>query len=315
MISATTSSLRVSVVMSVYNGATHLRRAVESVLEQSWTEFELIVVDDGSSDDSPAIMESYRQRDPRVKIITQPNAGLTRALIRGCAAARGEFIARHDADDWSEPSRLADQVAVLESDRDVGFVSCATQYVGPHDEPLEIVARTDAPAEATRKLLDERQGPPAHGSVMFRRDLYESVGGYRAEFYFGQDSDLWMRMAERASIAYLPQCLYRARRDPNSVSGRMGELQHAFGELGQQCRAARRDGMSEDVPLNAARQLCETVPSVRQGTGSGRSTMAYLIGTTLRQQGDRRARTYFWQAITLNPWNWRAWLRWLAVWS
>jgi glycosyltransferase involved in cell wall biosynthesis len=305
---------RVSIVMSVYNGAAHLPAALDSILAQTWTDFELIIVDDGSTDQSSEILKKYSQRDPRIRVISQANTGLTLALIRGCQESRGEFMARHDADDWSEPTRLAAQVEILDQQPQIGFVSCATQYVGPQGEPLEIVTRCDDPAVATRKLLDERQGPPAHGSVMFRRALYESVGGYRPEFYFGQDSDLWMRMAERAPIAYVPTCLYSARRDPNSVSGRMSELQHTFGELGQQCRAARRAGESETKHLFAAEKLCKTIPQARHGSSTGRSTMAYLIGTTLKQQGDRRARGYFWQAITLNPWNWRAWCRLLTVW-
>ncbi len=306
-----TATPRVSVVMSVYNGATHLPRAVDSVLAQTWTDFEFVIVDDGSTDATPSMLSTYQQADRRVRVITQTNAGLTQALIRGCAEARGEFIARHDADDWSEPTRLAEQIGLLETDPSIGFVSCATQYVGPNDEPLEVVSRNDSPAEATRKLLDERMGPPAHGSVMFRRALYESVGGYRAEFYFGQDSDLWMRMAEKASIAYTTRCLYSARRDPESVSGRMSGLQHAFGELGQQCRAARRAGQSEAEPLAGAGGLCETVRHQRQPNGSrrGQSTMAYLIGSTLKTQGDRRAAAYFWRAVKLNPLNWRAWMR------
>lgn len=302
---------RVSVVMCVYNGATYLSRSVHSVLAQTWTDFELVIVDDGSHDRTPLLLKELEQSDPRVRIITQANAGLTRALIRGCAEARGEYIARHDADDWSEPTRLAEQVALLESDPAIGFVSCATQYVGPDDEPLEIVSRSDSPAEATRKLLDERMGPPAHGSVMFRRCLYEAVGGYRPEFYFGQDSDLWMRMAEGAWIAYTPDWMYSARRDPNSVSGRMSGVQHAFGELGQQCRAARRNGQPEEIFLTAARELSESVCGKGRQTGTrcGESAMAYLIGATLRARGDHRSRNYFWQAVKLNPLNWRAWLR------
>ena len=302
---------RVSVVMSVYNEAARVSRAIDSLLCQTCTDFELILIDDGSQDQTPEILEKYRQRDARVRVIRQDNAGLTRALIRGCAEARGEYIARHDADDWSEPTRLAEQVALLDADPNVGFVSCATQYVGPNDELLELVVRQDGPTEATRKLLDERQGPPAHGSVMFRRRIYEAVGGYRAEFYCGQDSDLWHRMAERTTIAYCPDVLYSWRRNFNGISGRLGLAQQEFGRLGQACRAARRDGRSEQPFLEAASQLTEdlrTRPCV--GTPSrGRATMAYLIGTILAQRGDRRARSYFRQAICLNPFHGRAWLR------
>jgi len=297
--------------MSVYNDATHLPRAVASVLAQTWTDFEFLIIDDGSTDSTPILLHDIAQSDHRVRIITQANSGLTQALIRGCVEARGELIARQDADDWSEPCRFGEQVALLNSDPLVGFVSCTTQYVGPNDEPLEIVSRTDPPTEATRKLVDERMGPPAHGSVMFRRSVYEAVGGYRPQFYFAQDSDLWLRIAEHSLIAYVQRCLYYARRDPSSVSGRMGRLQRAFGELGQQCRAERQSGRSESAFLAAAQKLCDTAKSKRHKKGSWRnqSSMAYLIGAMLRAHGDRRALGYFLRAVMFNPFNWRAWLR------
>lgn len=302
---------RVSVVMSVYNDATRVRRALDGILEQSFRDFELIVVDDGSTDQTSIVLEQYRQRDPRVCVITQENTGLTRALIRGCDAARGEFIARHDSDDWSAPTRLAVQVGMLDSDPRIGFVSCATQFVGPHQEPLELVSQSFGPEVATERLLDHRLGPPAHGSVMFRRSLYEAVGGYRAEFYFGQDSDLWLRMAEQALIAYSTDVLYTACRDVNTISGRMGRVQHQYGDIGLACRAARRAGQSDSQILqDAARLTVQILSSRKQGSGSvGASAMAYLIGSSLSKRGHASARSYLWQAVRLNPLNWRAWGR------
>ncbi|MBS0201600.1 MAG: glycosyltransferase [Planctomycetes bacterium] len=297
--------------MSVYNESARVGRAVDSLLQQTWTDFELILVDDGSLDDTPAILERYRQQDARIRVIRQENAGLTMALIRGCQEARGEYIARHDADDWSEPSRLVEQVTLLDANLDVGFVSCGTQYVGPNDEPLELIVRGDGPVEATRKLLDERQGPPAHGSVMFRRSLYEAVGGYRSEFYCGQDSDLWLRMAEHALTAYCRQVLYSYRLRLGAISSRLGPAQQEFGRFGQDCRAARREGRSETPVLESARKLADQLRArTRPGTSTwGLATMAYLIGSTLAQRGDQRYRNYYWQAVRLNPLYWRAWLR------
>ncbi len=307
----TSDTPRVSIVMSVYNEAHRVPRAIAALQAQTFADWELILVNDGSADHTAQVLDAAAATDSRLRVVHQDNQGLTRALIHGCQLARGELIARHDADDWSEPTRLAVQVAQLDEDAALGFVACATQYVGPRDELLELVVRDAPTAEATRRLLDERQGPPAHGSVMFRRGLYEAIGGYRAEFYFGQDSDLWMRMAERMPIAYTTERLYNARRDPDSVSGRMGGLQHDFGELGQACRAARREGRSEAEYLTAARKLTEVARQRRhlQGSRYRRATMAYLIGTTLGQLSDPRARDYYWQAIGHHPLYWRAWYR------
>lgn len=302
----------VSIVMSVYNGQQYLRESVESVLDQTFGDFEFIVVNDGSTDGSREILAEYERRDPRVRVIDQENTGLTKALIRGCGEARGRYIARQDADDVSHPKRLAAQVALLEDDSAAGFVSCWTRYIGPEGERLEVVKRPSDSPEATRGLLDARLGPPAHGSVMFRKSLYDEMGGYRAEFHFGQDSDLWLRMAERARVAYVPEVLYQARRDMESVSGGLRPFQREFGVLGQACRAARREGRSEEPYLAQARRLAEQVAAARlDGTlrGTGGAEMAYLIGSHLARAGDRRAAKYLWHVIRRRPWHWRAWVR------
>ncbi len=208
-------------------------------------------------------------------------------------------------------------MALLASDPGIGSVSCWTQYIGPEDEPLEVVTRPVDSELATQQLLDERQGPPAHGSVMFRRTLYEGVGGYRAEFYFAQDSDLWLRMAERGRIGYVPEVLYHYRRDPESISGSWRLMQTRFGELGQACRAARRTGVSEAPHLAEAAALTERVRHDRAKGGQvfddAAPEMAYLIGSRLAQDGNRRAAKYLWRAIRGRPWRWRAWVRLLQV--
>ena len=299
--------------MSVFNEGDRVVRAVDSIRAQTLTEWELLAIDDGSTDGCGASLDALAAADGRIRVVHQENVGLTRALIRGCKEARGEFIARQDADDLSHPARLEKQAALLASDSRLGTVSCWTQYIGPEDEPLEVVTRPVDSELATRQLLDERQGPPAHGSVMFRRTLCEEVGGYRAEFYFGQDSDLWLRMAERARIGYVPEVLYHFRRDPESISGSRRPLQKRFGELGQACRAARRTGVSEAPRLAVAAALTDRIRHDCASGGLARddaaSEMAYLIGSRLAQDGDRRALKYLRRVIWNRPWHWRAWMR------
>jgi glycosyltransferase involved in cell wall biosynthesis len=301
----------VSVVMSVYNGCRYLTAALESILSQTDVSLEFIIVDDGSTDDSPRILNEYSARDPRVRLIRQANQGLTRALIHGCSLAQAPLIARQDADDRSAPQRLAIQRQLLERDPSLGFVSCATQYIGPQDEPLLLMQRPAPPIEATRQLLDERQGPPAHGSVMFRRSLYDQVGGYRSQFYYGQDADLWLRMGQHACVGYASDVLYYWRRSPDGISGAMSGLQHQFGELGQACLAARRAGRSEEQYLKAAEQLTNIARSRSNTRGSGydRAMMSYLIGRSLADAHDQRAYRYYWDAVRHHPLYWRAWIR------
>ena len=128
--------LEVSVVMSVYNGASTLPATMDSILSQEDVELEFIVVNDGSTDGTGEILEAYARRDSRVRVIHQENTGLTRALIRGCAAASGEFIARQDAGDVSRAGRLATQANVLRTNPNVVMTSCGTQFVGPGGEFL-----------------------------------------------------------------------------------------------------------------------------------------------------------------------------------
>ncbi|MFV0444356.1 MAG: glycosyltransferase family 2 protein [Planctomycetaceae bacterium] len=303
----------VSVVMSVYNGARYLRESVDSILTQEGVDFEFIIIDDGSTDESPQILDEYAAHDPRVRVIHQENTGLTRALIRVCAEARGEFVARQDADEVSQQNRLLLQVELLRRDSRLGLVSCTTQYVGPAGEPLSTLSRPEDPEQATLGLLHDREGPPAHGSVMFRRSLYEQVGGYRPEFYFGQDSDLWLRMAERSLIGYRRECLVSTPRSATSLSGAYADAQKRFGELGQQCREARSTGRSEEPLLAEARVLRDAIASRRNSSGAARGTagsaMNYLLGSQLLRNGDRRARRYLLATIRRSPWHWRAWVR------
>jgi glycosyltransferase involved in cell wall biosynthesis len=191
----------ISVVMGVYNAGPILRETLDSLLIQQECDVEVVVVDDGSTDTTARALEEYALRDQRVRVITQENRGLTRALVAGCAAARGRFIARQDAGDLSDERRLSVQREMLDLNPAVSFVSCATQYTGPEFEPLWITRPTGEAISAVR-VIDEsnlgrlRDGPTHHGSVMFRKEHYLRAGGYRSEFYYGQDFYLWYRLAE-----------------------------------------------------------------------------------------------------------------------
>ena len=188
----------VSVVMGVFNGEKCLPDTAGSVLAQEGVEIEFIIVDDGSSDSTPGVLRELAQFDERVRIFRQDNQGLTRALIRGCAEARGEFIARQDCGDLSLPGRLRAQVQAAARRPDAALISCGARFVGPEGEPLYEVSLSDDEANAGLMSLDLKRlrGPAHHGGTLFRRNLYERVGGYRDEFYFAQDLDLWCRLAE-----------------------------------------------------------------------------------------------------------------------
>ena len=302
----------VSVVMSVFNDERYLAEAVHSVLSQEGVSIEFVIVDDGSTDRSPEMLADFASQDVRVRVMTQANQGLTRALIRGCEEARGRYIARQDADDVSLPGRLERLAKRLDENPDVVFVSSWAQRIGPAGEVFGEIRRPAEPAEATRQLLDERRGPPGHGSVMFRADAYRRVGGYRPEFYYGQDGDLWLRLGQDGLIAYEQAMLYSYRYTPDGISTSRRPLQRQFGEIARRCLAARREGRPEAGLLARAAALREQAMAASSRERVSRRRVAaahYQIGAGLRERRDPRAAGYFWRAVKAHPLHWRAWLR------
>jgi len=307
-----TTSPDVSVVMSVYNGAEHLRASVASVLAQEGVDLELVVVDDGSTDASAKMLDEIAAADPRVRVLHQGNRGLTHALIRGCAEAKGSYIARQDAGDCSLEDRLCLQYAALEADKALSFVSCWTEFCGPREEFLSSSKGTGRAVSPTSIISGEGEhlivdGPSCHGSVMFRRERYEYSGGYRRQFFFGQDWDLWYRLAECGKFQMVPKVLYRARVAPDSLSGKHRDAQNAIGRLARQALLSRMRGQGDDDVLNLAAQI-------RPGTdcrysARTRADGLYFIGEQLRRNGDERAAAYLRDAARAAPFDLRSWVR------
>jgi glycosyltransferase involved in cell wall biosynthesis len=309
---------KVSVVMGCYNCEGTVADAIRSIQAQTLRDWELIVIDDGSTDNTASVVRQLAVQDPRIRMFQQPNRGLTLTLIDGCRLAQSPIIARQDADDRSLPDRLSRQYEVLCEQPAVGLVSCFADYIGPENEYLSTVTRPKDPFEATRCLLDERMGPPAHGTVMFRKAIYEQVGGYRRPFYYAQDSDLWMRMAEVSQIAYVQESGYQFRWHGDSITGTGRALQEEFGRLGQECRKARRQGTSEAYLLAEVDRLRTTTIAQRQSSSPSAAertvkhsqlAMNYFIGTQLVRNKDVRARAYLQSVLRERPWHWKAWIR------
>lgn len=291
----------VSVVMSVYNGADHLRETLDSVLSQEGVSLEFIIVNDGSTDESSRTLEEYASRDRRVKVIHQANLGLTKALIRGCAEANGAYIARQDAGDISLPTRLSKQLALITQSSDCAFVSCGTRFVGPEAEHLYDV--NPDPAHATRRLLvldlAEVRGPSIHGCTAFPKVLYDEVGGYRPEFYFAQDLDLWLRLAERGNHIVLDETLYQATVSVASITGTYRKEQVETAGIILECARLRRNALSETPALDRARRI---QPSAKPRSNRvSRAQTLYFIGVCLRKRSNPRAQSYFRRALLTYP--------------
>ncbi len=186
----------VSVLLPVRNGMPALARAVASVRLQTWSDWELIAVDDGSTDGSREWLRAAAQADPRIRPLEQPARGLVAALHAGCKVARGRFIARMDADDECHPERLAAQAELLEQSPQTGLASCLVGFGGDREANAGYALHVDwlnslvSPEQIALNRFVE--SPLAHPSVMFRRELLERHGGYR-DGDFPEDYELWLR--------------------------------------------------------------------------------------------------------------------------
>jgi glycosyltransferase involved in cell wall biosynthesis len=193
----------VSVLLAVHDGAPWVSRAVQSVLAQTLTDLELIVVDDGSRDDTPVLLTSVR--DPRLVVERQARTGLAASLNRALARARAPLIARLDADDEALPARLERQRAFLDAHPEVGVLGTAARVVDERGREAAVIRPPEDDATLRRVLI--RRNPFVHSSVMMRRALVTQVGGYDVSFAVAQDYDLWLRLSGLTRLANLPEPL------------------------------------------------------------------------------------------------------------
>lgn len=211
---------KVSVLMSVYNGMPFLNESVESILNQTYTDFEFIIINDFSSDDSWKILSRYAEKDSRIRLVeNDENIGLTKSLNKALAIARGELIARQDADDISVSYRLEEQIAKLEHDSNTVLVSCNIETI---DAEGEITGAFDRFCDDSRLInwyLLFYNHLAGHSQVMFRKRAALSLGGYSEKFRYCQDYELWCRLGETGDFHILPKALLKQRFHKQSISG------------------------------------------------------------------------------------------------
>lgn len=203
--------------MAVYNGAEFVDAAVRSILAQSYTDFEFVIVDDGSTDRTREIIGSFQ--DERIRLVNAQHEGLTAALNRGVLVSRGVLIARMDADDVALSDRFAIQVAYLEANPKIGVVCSDVSIIDGNGIVLSChsMGRWDTDTLRASLLFRKAAKPIIHPSVMMRREVWDSLGGYR-KFDYAEDFDLWLRACDRFEFAHIPEPLLLYRIHPGGVT-------------------------------------------------------------------------------------------------
>ncbi|MEJ5979189.1 glycosyltransferase [Novosphingobium sp. PS1R-30] len=243
----------ITVAMSVYNGERFLLPAIESVLAQTFTDFEFLILDDGSRDGTRATVEAMAARDSRIRPIVRENRGLVASLNQMIDEAQAPLIARMDADDICMPERLAKQVAFMAEHPDYGVVGSWCDEIDANDEPWPVTnTGPHHPANHEDFLIAIDKGWPllCHPAVMFRRDLVLSVGGYHGAFRHCEDLDLWLRLASITRLASIPEPLIRYRHYDEQVSSRHATEQQigaAIAKLAYYERLAGRPDPTENL--------------------------------------------------------------------
>jgi hypothetical protein len=230
--------------MSVYNGERFLAAAIDSVLAQTFTDIEFLILDDGSTDATATILRGYERADTRIRPIIRENKGLVASLNELLSVARAPIIARMDADDICRPNRFERQIAFLKDHPDHGVVGSWSEDMGEHGEPI---FRTGADHPITHdqvlEAIGQGQQVICHPAAMYRRDVVLGVGGYHSAFKHCEDYDLWLRLASVTKLGNIAERLVRYRRYDGQVSARHStELQYgaAVAQLAWEERQAGR---------------------------------------------------------------------------
>lgn len=239
--------MEISVLMAVHNGGGDLGRTLDSLERALPPECEVVVVDDGSTDDTPERLEA--RRDLPLVVIRQERAGQTLALNRGLAQCRGRLVARLDCGDFCHPQRLLLQRQELDARPDLLLVGCRVRRLDLQGRLLGVSEVVRDSARLERGLL--RINLFQHSSLMIRTQVLREVGGYRPFFRFSQDLDLLLRISERGKLGNLDQALSDWVLDPHSVSFRHRRSQAAFADIARACARARRRG--DPDPVEAGR--------------------------------------------------------------
>ncbi len=207
----------ISVVMPVHNAQKYIGKAIESILNQTFDKFELIIVNDASTDKTLSVIKSYIRKDPRIIVVNnKENLDIAGSLNRGIKIARSPIIARMDADDISLPNRLEVQYKAMNKSKKVAVIGANIVVMDPMEK--DISARSYPENSKDLKKCFFKYSPFAHPVVMFRKKIFDQVGGYDPKYSPTEDLDLWFRMGMKHEFRSVPQLLLRYRLSEASSS-------------------------------------------------------------------------------------------------
>lgn len=308
---------RVTVVLPVWNAGEYLAAAVESIRVQTLADWELLAIDDGSTDGSRQILDDVAGRDDRIVVISRPNRGLAATLQEGIDRARSGTVALMNADDVSHSDRLARQLAYLERHPTVAALGTQTRLL-VDGRATAIESRLPLTPQACRRFLSVAP-PLAHPTVMLRRDAVRAVGGYRPQSYV-EDYDLWLRLADRFDLANLPDALLDYRIHDGQFSSARDEKVAVATLVVRAAAAERRSGRPDPLDDSSADRataerlgirIAEIVAQVRSAALGRAEQVLAATGSAVRAERELVLLDGHWTAAA-DPVRWQAAHDWLA---
>lgn len=308
---------RVTVVLPVWNAGDYLAAAVESIRAQTLADWELLAIDDGSTDGSRQTLEDFARSDRRIVVTSRPNRGLAATLQEGIEQARSGIVALMNADDISHPDRLARQLAFLERHPTVAALGTQTRLL-VDDRATTTESRLPLSPEACRRFLPVAP-PLAHPTVMLRREAVLAVGGYRPQSYV-EDYDLWLRLADRFDLANLPDALLDYRLHDGQFSSARDEKVAVATLVVRAAAAERRAGRPDPLDGGSADQVtaadlgirvADIVAQVRSAALGRAEQVLAATGSSNRADRELALLDDHWTA-TADPRRWQAAHDWLA---
>ena len=291
----------ITVLMPVYNCAGYLREAMDSVLQQTCGDFEFLIINDGSTDESESIIQSYT--DVRIKLVNQKNGGVSSALNNGLALSKGKYIARFDADDICYPSRLAEQLAFMESHPDYVMVGSDADYVSEEGAFIFSYENTGHTHEEISAKIYQRN-PLIHSAVFFIKSVIMQAGCYDLGAHTFEDHLLWVKVIKMGKVCNLKKPLIKVRLNPASVTTDERLRGKRFLDLRQNI-LERGDVVREE-------ESKELLSIIRQQAGNNTKVLGYHLFVAKKYLWNNYrpllARRHIWRAMKLKPFSTDVWV-------